>query len=178
MTTVNSTTKNNRNARRILFAVACALILLIGWFHGPVVWAKSEEKEVTAWIMMKPGDCVNLRMTPSRKGREVGLLEPGDSFTTDGKVKDGFVHVLDRGDCDCWVYAGYVVFEEPEEIMEQYIVCSNSRVACRRWMDGELVARHPWAVNGSELTVFFMADGWACTSRGYMKAEYLEVDPQ
>lgn len=173
------TTFQSVKARRVLLIAACAAILLTGWFiGGPAVWARAEAKEVTAWIMMKPGDCVNLRMTPSKKGREVGLLEPGDSFTTDGKVKNGFVHCLDRGDCDCWVYAGYVVFEEPVEIMEQYIVCSRGRVACRRWMDGELVARHPWAVNGSELTVYYMADGWACTSRGYMKAEYLEVDPQ
>ena len=172
------TTSEKRKSRRVLLIAACAVILLIGWMHGPVVWAKSEEKEVTAYIMMKPGDCVNLRMTPSRKGREVGLLEPCDSFTTDGRVTNGFLHVLDRGDCDCWVYAGYVTFEEPVAVMEHYIVCSNGRVACRRWMDGELVARHPWAVNGSELTVFYMADGWACTSRGYLKAEFLEVDPQ
>ena len=174
-----STTYRAHKARKAAFVVVCLLMLAVGWFvGGPAVWARAAEKETTCWIMMKPDDWVILRMYASKKAREVGRLEAGDSFTTDGKTKNGFLHVLDRGECDCWVYAGYVVFEEPTEIMEQYIVCSNSRVACRRWMDGELVARHPWAINGSEMTVYYIADDCACTSRGYIKAEYLEVNPQ
>lgn len=178
MKSTNYSTISNRKAQAA-FVLLCAVILAAGWFiGGPAAWARAEEKEAVCWVMMKPGDWVNLRMTPSKKSTEVGRLFSGDRFTTDGKVKDGFVHVLDAGDCDCWVYAGYVVFEEPVEVMENYIVCSNGRVACRRWMDGELVARHPWAVNGSEITVFYTSDGWACTNRGYMRLEYLEVDPQ
>jgi hypothetical protein len=62
--------------------------------------------------------------------------------------------------------------------MEQYVCVSNARVACRRWMNGPKVDRSPWLSNGSNVIVFSIADGWACTSRGYVMAKYLEVDPK
>lgn len=37
-------------------------------------------------------------------------------------------------------------------------------------MDGS-----PWLTNGQFVDVFLMADGWAVTSRGYIRAEYLDV---
>ena len=44
-------------------------------------------------------------------------------------------------------------------------------------MDDDSEVDH-WLVNGSTVEVFYTAEGWACTSRGYIKSEWLEVDPE
>jgi len=74
------------------------------------------------------------------------------------------------------VYCGYVVTEKPEKIGERYVCVAKKQVACRRWMAGpQLEGRAAWMKNGEFCEVFLMADGWAVTSRGYIKSEWLEV---
>jgi hypothetical protein len=40
------------------------------------------------------------------------------------------------------------------------------------------VDEKPWLKNGQFVDVFLIADGWAVTSRGYIRAEYLDVSPR
>ena len=111
---------------------------------------------------------------------EIGRLECGDGFATDGESRDGWIRCYGVGETSGWVYAGFVATEKPEIVMEQYCCVAKNRVAVRRWQGGPQVVRNGrkvWLNNCEDVTVFCMADGWACTSIGYIRAEWLEVDP-
>ena len=160
----------------VLVSILIALIV----FSVYVITAQAEDTVIRCWVLCKPGDRVNLRMEP-RKGEGstvVGWLECGDNFQTDGTSKDGWIRVLDRGDCECWIYCGYVVTEEPVAVFENYVCVARKWVACRRWVDGpQIDGRLGWLHNGSDVSVFYIAGDWAVTSRGYIRSEWLEVNP-
>lgn len=158
--------------------VICAFIVLV-IVAAAIFSAEAEEDTFDCWVMCAPCSQVNLRMKPNKESRAVGFLELGDSFRTDGKSKNGFIHVLNAGECECWIYCGYVVAEEPEIIMENYVCEAKRRVACRRWVDGpQYKGRAGWLNNGSCVAVYAAAEGWAVTSRGYIRIEWLGADPQ
>ena len=168
----------HRTIKTILLIAAVVLMILVT-IGLALNYSKGEEALVKCWVMCKPGSQVNVRRTPSTNAMEVGFLDSGDSFMTDSVCSNGFVRCYGIGEYgEGWIYLGYVVTEEPKQVFEQFVCTSNARVACRRWMGGPKVARSPWIVNGSNVDVFYTADGWACTSRGYIKAEYLEADPR
>lgn len=159
------------------FVVLLIIVLLIGVLIGTC--CKGEDDLVKCWIMCKPGSQVNVRRTPDKRSMEVGYLEAGDWFMTDGSSSNGFIRCYGIGEYgEGWIYCGYVATEEPEPVFEQYVCCAVKRVAIRRWMNGPKVDGSSWLVNGSNVDVFYIADGWACTSRGYILSEYLEVDPR
>ena len=165
----------NHTKQAIFSGILIILAAVIGLMIGH---AGASDEPATCWIMCKPGSLVNVRRTPDGRGQEVGFLEAGDPFRTDGVSKNGYIRALDIGEHgDAWIYCGYVVTEKPEKIGERYVCVAKNRVACRRWVDGPQIQGRGWLVNGSNVDVFFIADGWACTSRGYIQAEWLEVDP-
>jgi len=163
-------------------AFGCMIIIMavIGYLIGARMNAGAEDCLSTAYVMCKPGEghYVNVRATPSTNGAEIGRLESGDWFRTDGESRNGWIRCYGVGECAGWIYSGFVVTEEPRTIMENYVCTSNGRVACRRWIGGPQVDGAKWIKNGSTVTVFYIADDWACTSRGYIRAEFLEVDPE
>jgi len=162
----------------VAFVVILAVVLVIGIAIGLTV-CHGEEELVKVWVMCKPGSQVNVRRTPSKHSMEVGYLDAGDWFMTDGTSADGWIRCYGIGEYgEGWVYCGYVVTEEPEAVFEQYVCCAPKRVAIRRWMNGPKVDGSAWLTNGSNVQVFYMADEWACTNRGYILREWLEVDPQ
>jgi hypothetical protein len=164
---------------KIISAVMIALAFIFG---APCVSAETEI-EVPCWVLCQPGDHVNLRIDARRDSKSVGWLECGDEFETDGTSRNGWIRVLDAGECACWIYSGYVVTDEPvriEEGEQNYVCVARERVACRRWVDGPQIrinGRLSWLKNGSDVSVFYIAGDWAVTSRGYIRAEWLEVDP-
>jgi len=161
---------------KALLCLAAVIMLIAGYMIG--TGARAADETVSCWILCKPGSQVNARRTPDRRGQIVGYLEAGDEFRTDGTAKGGYIRVIGLGEYgEAWVYAGYVVTEKPETVGERYVCVAKSRVACRRWVDGPQVDGRPWLVNGSTVDVFLTADGWAVTSRGYIKEEWLERDP-
>ena len=163
---------------KAITAIVLALIIaVVGFCIGSC--SKGEEELVTVWVMCKPGSIVNIRRTPSKNSMEVGRLDPCDSFWTDGTSSNGYIRCYGVGDYgEGWVYCGYVSEVKPKEVFERYGCCAKTRVACRRWMNGPKVSGSPWLVNGSTVQVFYMTDEWACTSRGYIKSEWLEVEPE
>ena len=170
--------------RNKIIALASACIILFTatfliWQHH--LAASAEDSFVTCFVMCKPveGNYVSIRRTPSRRSTEVGRLECGDWFETDGVSAEGWIRVYGIGEYgEGWIYCGYVVTEEPQMIGKQYRVNSNGRVIIRKWMNGPKVDGKGYLVNGSTVTVFCIADGWAMTNRGYIKAEFLEEDPE
>ena len=158
----------------ISIALRCILAALI--IAAVIIFAcRAEGSETTCWVMCQPGDHVNLRIGPSKDNSCVGWLEIGDDFTTDGEERNGWIRVLDRGECECWIYSGYVVKEKPEPIGEKRYVVAKKQLACRRWVNGPQIKERPWLKNGREVDVFYIADGWAVTNLGYVEAEWLEV---
>ena len=174
-----SETQRKHGMTKFSIILRAALIALI--IAAVIIWAaQAEDVTITCWAICKPGDHVNLRIKPDKDSKDVGWLECGDNFQTDGTSRNGWIRVLDAGECECWIYSGYVVTEEPVEVGENYVCVARERVACRRWVDGPQIrinGRLSWLKNGSDVSVFYIAGEWAVTSRGYIRAEWLEVDP-
>ena len=140
--------------------------------------ARAEEHLATCWILCAPGSQVNVRRAPGRNTQEVGFLETGDSFRTDGTCRDGWVRCYGIGEYgEGWIYCGYVAEEEPVAVFEKYCCVAKNRVACRRWIGGPKTG-NPWLKNGSSVQVYYIAGDWAVTARGYIRSEYLERDPE
>ena len=176
---MNHQDKYNTSKREIIaFYIAMALMFIVIIAVIVANVCRGEEL-VKCWVMCKPGSQVNVRRTPSKDAQEVGYLDACDWFLTDGSSSNGFIRAYGIGEYgEGWVYAGYVSTDEPEEVFEQYVCVAPSRVACRRWMNGPKVEGSPWLANLSTVDVFYIADGWACTSRGYIQSEWLEVSPR
>ena len=168
-----------RRARMSTFSIVLRCILAAVIVAAVVIIAvQAGAEDVTRWVLCRPGDHVNLRLEPQKGSKLCGFLECGDSFQTDGERRNGWLRVLDAGECACWIYGGYVVTEKPVEIGSRYVCVARKWVACRRWVDGPQVkGRRKWLKCGGEVTVFYIAGEWACTSRGYIRSEWLEGDP-
>ena len=177
---MNSTKNYNTSIiRRKGFIVFCAAVFVITLVITYAV-CMAESPDLTCWILCKPKSIVYVRRDPAKSSEMVGRLECGDEIQTDGKTRNGWIHVNGIGEFGSgWVYCGFVSLEQPENVDEQYVCVAKKQVACRRWMDGpQISGKLGWLHNGSNVTVFYIADGWAVTSRGYIKAEFLEVDPR
>ena len=173
----HSTTKMNL---RTAFAIVLLIALVAGAVIGVVGFCKGEEL-ITCYALCKPGSQVNVRMTPSIKGKCIGYLDSGDNFQTDGESENGWIRCYGIGETSGWVYVGFVSTEPPEKIGERYVCVSNAKVICRRWQGGPQVTvngKKQYLKNGQNVQVFCIADGWAVTNRGFVRAEYLEVDPE
>jgi len=173
-------TTDEKERKVFLFAMII-LGIAIGFWLGMQIVRAEEEKPLACWIMCKPGpgNQVFIREKPDKGSKDVGFLEAGDEFYTDGKCRNGFVHAVGIGEAgDGWIYSGYVVTEKPELVCENYYCVARSRAACRRWVEGPQIAgRLGWIHNGTTVTVFLRNSEWSVTSRGYIRSEWLEVDP-
>ena len=157
--------------------VAFAVILALAVTAGVIIGSCCQgETLATVYAMCKPGSRVTIRRTPD--GMETGYLDCGDSFQTDGESSDGWIRCYGAGE-NGWVYSGYVSTEPVQKVGQRYVCVAKKQVACRRWMAGpQIDGKAGWLKNGQNVDVFVMGDGWAVTSRGYIKSEWLEVDPE
>lgn len=163
---------------KIVAFIAIIVVILIASIAIGASLCHSENALVKCWILCKPGSQVNVRRTPSKTGQEVGFLEVGDWFETDGCCSNGFVRCFGIGEFgEGWIYAGYVSEYEPEPVFDTYCCVAKNRVACRKWMNGPRTS-NPWLKNGSDVRVFYMTEEWAITARGYIQSEWLEADPR
>lgn len=170
--------KNNRVCKKLLIALI-ELLLIVGIVSGVILLIESvgiaDGDPVRAYIICQPGDYVNARLNPSRKSTAIGRLESGDDIWLDGDTNNGFAHCVDTTfeACECWVYSGYIVFDEPEWRNGQTaIVTSNARLAARRNCSGEV---RKWLNTGDEVQVFWLTDEWCVTNYGFIKTFYLEL---
>ena len=177
---MNYNTKNSDKARRILIILLALIVAAgIGWMIGSMTQAGAEDQLATCWVMCKPGSQVNVRRRPMADSKCEAQLDAGERILTDGECRDGWVHVYGVGENGGgWIYSGYVATEEPVAIGERYVCVAPRQAACRRWIGGPQIEGHRWIRNGENVDVFLIADGWACTSRGYIQTEWLEVDPE
>ena len=158
--------------RKLLFVLLCGIIVA-----GIAMMIISPADAETRWAMCK--SYLNVRTGPSKNSPEIGRLDAGDEFETDGTVRDGFIRVCGVGEGEGWVFSGYTVDEQPIRTDERYVCVANSRAACRRWAGGPRIkGKAGWLYNGTDVKVYYRTEKWALTSRGYIASEWLERDPE
>ena len=133
----------------------------------------AEDEHQTAWAICSPGDHINIRSHPSKKGEEEGWLEPGDIVYLDGKRENGYVHCVELTTeaGEGWVHSGYLVYDPIEAVDCNYVVVSNGRLAARKNVNGK---RTRWVKKNSIVHVYYWSNEWSCTEYGYIKSRYLE----
>ena len=170
-----------RQAKAIVI-LALALAMTVICVCAGSTFAEEDDALATVYAFCdpRPGNWVSVRLKPTTSSQEIGRLECGDKFSTDGESLNGWIRCYGVGETSGWVYSAFVAVEKPEIIMEQYCCVAKKQVVIRRWPGGPQVVirgKKQYLKNCEDVTVFSIADGWACTSRGYIKAEWLEVDP-
>ena len=98
-------------------------------------------------------------------------LELGDMGYTDGRSKNGFLHIMFPGlESDGWISKGFIsrttVFVEEKQAK----IASRGKVRCRRSVNG---TRRKWLKNGTKITVFGYGDDWAVTDYGFIQTKFL-----
>lgn len=135
--------------------------------------ALSESDEY--FVICKPGTSVNARISPNKRAEIVGWFDCGDKLLTDGKTRNGFVHIIDCSleVSEAWIHAGYLVEDEPVILNMTTVVVSYGRVACRKCIGGK---RTRWAKPGTEVTIYARSDEWCVTNKGFVMTKYLGVN--
>lgn len=132
--------------------------------------AYGEEKE-GYYVLCRPGSAVNVRNKPKKDAFVVGWVEFGRFVHTDGKERNGFVHVIDLAaeTTEGWIYAGFLVDEQPRK--EKYKAeVWGGRVIARSCVNGK---RLKTLREGQTVTVYAQTNRWAVTNRGYIMCDWL-----
>lgn len=155
---------------KTLLEIAVIAAVLIGIVSAVRGIAKADTITEEVWVMCKPEGTVNLRATPG--GRVFGGCQSGAKMWTDNRTKNGFLHVLELAaeEDSGWISSRYIVFDEPREVMDGMMICSQGRVACREWIGGKVIR---WVQDGELVTVYWISDEWAVTEFGYIRSVYL-----
>ena len=150
-----------------IFACIMLLSLIFACFT-----AFADEYEV--FILCNPKTPVNVREKPKKGGAESGRLDFGDSVWTDGRKRNGYLHVIGITEAgEGWIFAGYAIDDQPEKLTgARANVAATGRVMSYRWINGK---RNGWVDVGTEVTVYAISDEWAVTNKGYIRMKYLEV---
>lgn len=151
--------------------VIIAMVLISAW-SGAVGASRTEDEY---YIICKPKVEINVRERPGKRSAVIGHLMCGDSVKTDGKEKDGYLHVIELTfeETDGWIYKGLLV-EEPPLIWEvKSQVCSKGRVAARKYIGGK---RNRWLKDGKGVTIYAISEEWCITNYGYVRTEYLSIN--
>ena len=157
--------------RAITILLAAILMLSVAILMLSVAMAE----EYDMFVICAPGSYVNIRSSPSKGGDEAGRLDCGDSVTTDGKERNGYIHVLGMTDYgDGCVYKGYLVPDRPRIGTCKASIAASGRVACYQYANGK---RTGWIKNGADLKVYVISDEWAVTNKGFVRCRHLEVWP-
>ena len=127
---------------QMMAILAAAIGIFIGTFIGLQLVARGEENRLTeAWVLCQPDSYVNIRERASSRSAYAGMLMSGDQIWVDGRTKDGYAHCENMSNelGEGWVHAGYIVFEEPDEVNKECRISSNG--GNKRGKRGELSRR-------------------------------------
>lgn len=130
--------------------------------------------EYRMFILCNPKTPVIVRKMPKKGSAETGRLDFGDSVITDGRKRNGYIHVIgitENG--EGWVHAGYVVEDQPTKTDHAWAnVAASGRVKSYTRIGGK---RCRWLAVGDEVKVYALSEEWAVTNKGYIRLKYLEV---
>lgn len=151
----------------VLMALLMTLLMIVAYMLMTRAYAEEED---TVWVVCNPESYVNIREQPRKTAHKAGFAYCGDDFRTDGKTKNGFIHVFAGTEMgDGWISKDFIVYCEPEKVDEVWQVESNGRVAVRSTVGGK---RTMWVKPGDHIRVYYLADV-AVTNLGFVSAEYL-----
>ena len=127
------------------------------------------------FILCKPGSTVNARISPRKSAEVVGWLECGDAVKTDGKQKNGYVHIIDCSmECsEAWISSRYLVKDQPITCYIQTTVIGNGKVKSRNYVNGKTVHR---LKPNTAVTIYAYSEEWCVTNKGYIQTQYLGVN--
>ena len=163
-------------------------ILVIGIFIGAVlasiVWVSTANGEDSSradrkgteerWALCQPDSYLNIREEPKKGANICGWLYLGDRVETDGKVKNGYLHIIrastETG--DGWVAARYLMEIPPKVQTVTGTIESKSRVAARSQPGGK---RNRWMKPGDKVTVYAFGSEWTVTDRGFIRSEFVAI---
>lgn len=163
------------NERKLLiilitvFAIISAAILSEIWLNNGL----AEGGEY--FIFCKPGSRVNVRNKAKKSSSVTAWVECGQPVTVDGE-KNGFVHVtgLASEEPDGWIFAGYIVDEEP--VIETYRAeVWEGPVIVRKSVNGKQIRK---LKDGQEVTVYAKTHMWAVTDKGFIMCDWLREKSQ
>lgn len=136
--------------------------------------SKAGAEETTCYVFCDPDSFVTIRSEPKRKSVEVGGATFGSELKTDGKIRDGYLHVYDLAaeEDEGWISTGYVVYDPPKVTSYKALVVSNGKLTVRKSIGGKMKKMlRPM----TEVKVFCESDEWCLTNYGYVMTEYLET---
>ena len=162
-----------REIVKLIILVITLAVLLIP-FINMASFAKAEDAEY--FIICEPDGIVNVREKPNVKSSIVACMFFADRIHVD-KEKNGFVHVtgINAEVTHGWIYKGLVVEDEPTAVNQTAQVYNAGRVACRKYADGKIKR---WLKDGEEVTVLCTSKEWCVTNYGYIKTDYLTINPK
>ena len=152
---------------KVALAVMALIFLAMCWMAGA--------EESVKYILCDPKveNHVAIRRSPRKGAEEIGRLDCGDYILTDGKSRNGYLHIIGMTEYgEGWVHKGYIVDDEPIIETCGAAVAAPGRVKARRYIGGKRIA---WLDVCAEVRVYARSDEWAVTNRGYVMTKYLEV---
>ena len=130
--------------------------------------------EYRVFILFNPKKPVIVREIPKKVADEACRLDFGDDVWTDGRKKNGYLHVIGITEAgEGWVFAGNTITDQPEKLTgARANIAANGRVMTYRWVGGK---KNGWVEVGTQVTVYAISEEWAVTNKGYIRMKYLEV---
>ena len=130
--------------------------------------------EYKVFILCNPKTPVIVRETPKKGAKETGRLDFGDDVWTDGRKKNGYLHVIGITEAgEGWVFAGNTVKDRPEQLTgARANIAATGRVMSYRWVNGK---KNGWLQICDEVKVYAISEEWAVTNKGYIRMKFLEV---
>ena len=150
--------------------MALVLAVIVNFFISAYVHAFADEM----YVMCESDSFVNARNTPGKGGEIVGRYECGDVVQTDGRAKNGYLHVIDCSfeQSEAWVKAWYLSESEPHPVSMTTVV-KRDRTIARNGIGGNPVKR---LKAGTAVKILVYTPDWCLTDRGYIRTEFLGVN--
>jgi len=150
------------------------ITLIVMTIVAIVIGGQAEKEPSEVWVLCQPDSFVYVRQFPKKDSAEIGRLELGDIAWTDGKKKNGFLHIWVMGfECDGYIKAGYVSRTPVQTCNIQAKIVSRGRVRARTCVKGK---RRKWVKKDSLLWVYGYGEEWAVTSEGFVQMKFIEME--
>ena len=161
--------------KKLIFIIIGSVIILFIAFFALDAYFTVFADECEYFILCKPGVEVNVRRTPKKGAEIIGHLELGDRVKSDGKEKNGFVHLtgLTFEFSEGWIYKGLLISERPYISEGKCQIVTDSRVAARHYINGK---RKSWIKPGKEVKVYAVGKEWSITDKGYVQTRFLSLN--
>ena len=130
----------------------------------------------SVWVLCDPDSYVCIREAPRKSSFAVGGATCGSRLETDGKTKAGYLHLVNvpAEDCEGWISAQFIVYDEPYPMDRTATVVSNGKLAVRKGIGGKV---KKWLKPMEDsVRIRWWSEEWCLTTVGYVQTEFLELD--